>query len=107
MTKEELTAWALSKGWRIIKGHPSLTKPGTQTDPIVRLLMKVTVATLEVRKPAGKWEKIYSQSYAGIELDPEGGLPRGIGFEKIPTIARLIQENHDAMVFNRMVGRKS
>ena len=34
MTKEELTDWALANGWRLIAGHPSLTKPGAPKDPI-------------------------------------------------------------------------
>ena len=52
LTKEELTVWALANGWRVISGHPSLTKPGAPNDPIVRLVLKATVVNLEVRKPA-------------------------------------------------------
>src|ERR1700722_7719755 len=58
LTKEELTAWALANGWREVAGHLSLTKPGAPNAPIVRLVLKATVVTLEVRKPAGKWEKV-------------------------------------------------
>ena len=101
MTKEELTGWAIANGWRTIAGHPSLTKPGSPNDPIVRLVMKITVATLEVRKPAGKWEKVASQSYAGIAAGQEDGPPTGLGFEKVPSISMLMQENRDAMVFSR------
>jgi hypothetical protein len=50
LTKEELTVWALANGWRVIAGHPSLTKPGTPNDPIVRLVLKAMVVNLEVRK---------------------------------------------------------
>ena len=73
MTKDELTAWALANGWRIIAGHLSLTKPGAPKDPIVRLVLKATVANLEVRKPAGKWEKVAGESYAKV-VDAENGL---------------------------------
>lgn len=106
MTKEELTAWALANGWRVIGGHPSLTKPGAPKDPIVRLVMKATVVNLEVRKPAGKWEKVAGESYARVEPGAEDGLPRGLGFERVPSITSLMQQNRDAMVFGGMgVGR--
>ena len=103
MTKDELTAWALANGWRIIAGHPSLTKPGAPKDPIVRLVLKATVANLEVRKPAGKWEKVAGESYAKV-VDAADGLPRGLGFEKVPSISMLMQENRDQNVFARMGG---
>lgn len=105
MTKEELTVWALANGWRIIAGHPSLTKPGASSDPIVRLVLKATVANLEVRKPAGKWEKLAGESYANVIPGSEDELPRGLGFEKVPSITLLMQENRDAMVFERFSGR--
>lgn len=105
MTKEDLTTWALANGWRMIAGHPSLTRPGAPKDPIVRLVLKATVANLEVRKPAGKWEKVAGESYPGITEDTEDGPPRGLGFEKVPSITMLMQENRDAMVFSRMTGR--
>lgn len=99
MTKEELTIWALANGWRVIAGHPSLTKPGSLNDPIVRLVLKATVVNLELRKPAGKWEKVAGASYAHVVQDSEDELPRGLGFEKIPSITSLMQKNRDAMVF--------
>ena len=105
MTKEELTAWALANGWRVIAGHPSLTKPGSPNDPIVRLALKATVVNLEVRKPAGKWEKVAGASYAQIVRASEDEPPRGLGFEKVPTVTSLMQQNRDAMVFGRMRGR--
>ncbi len=105
MTKEEITAWSLANGWREIAGHPSLTKPGSPKDPIVRLVLKITVATLEVRKPAGKWEKVATQSYAGVQPGIDDGLPQGLGFEKIPSITKLMQDNRDAMVFANLGGR--
>lgn len=105
LTREELSAWALTAGWRVIAGHPSLTKPGALNDPIVRIVLKATVANLEVRKPAGKWEKVAGQSYSNITPDPEGGPPHGLGFESVPSITMLMQENRDAMVFGRMSKR--
>ncbi|HQT62521.1 MULTISPECIES: hypothetical protein [unclassified Acidiphilium] len=105
MTKEELTDWALANGWRIIAGHPSLTKPGAPNDPIVRLVMKATVVNLEVRKPAGKWEKVAGESYADVVAGAEDELPHGLGFEKVPSITLLMQKNRDDMVFARFSGR--
>jgi hypothetical protein len=104
LTKEELTVWALANGWRLIAGHPSLTKPGRPNEPVVRLVLKATVANLEVRKPAGKWEKVAGERYPDIVEDSDGAPPRGLGFEKVPSISMLMQENRDAMVFSRMKG---
>ena len=102
MTKDELTRWALANGWRVIAGHPSLTKPGVPNDPIVRLVLKATVVNLEVRKPAGKWEKVAGGSYANVVQGSADEPPRGLGFEKIPSFSLLMQQNRDAMVFGRM-----
>lgn len=104
MTKEELTAWALANGWRMIAGHPSLTKPSNPKDAIVRLVLKATVANLEVRKPAGKWEKVAGETYAKVVASTEDSPPRGLGFENLPSITMLMQENRDQMVFARMGG---
>jgi hypothetical protein len=104
MTKDELTAWALANGWRVIAGHPSLTKPGAPNAPIVRLVLKATVVTLEVRKPAGKWEKVAGESYARVMQGSDDELPHGLGFEKVPSITSLMRQNRDAMVFGRMGG---
>ena len=57
MDKDALTAWALANGWTMIGGNPSLTKPSAPQQAIVRMLLKATVVTIEVKKPAGKWEK--------------------------------------------------
>lgn len=105
MTKDEITIWALANGWRLMAGHPSLAKPGATKDPIVRLVLKATVANLEIRKPAGKWEKVSGATYADIKpaSDPEAPLG-GLGFEQVPTITLLMQQNRDAMVFSRMGG---
>jgi len=99
MTREDLTAWALSTGWRIIGGHPSLSKPQKPGDPIVRLNLKATVVNVEIRKPSGKWEKISGANYPAITLGEEGELPHGLGLDRIPSLARLIQDNRDAQVF--------
>jgi hypothetical protein len=97
-----LPAWPLANGWGIIAGHPSLTRPGAPNDPIVRLVLKATVVNLEVRKSAGKWEKVAGQSYAQVVQSSGDEPPRGLGFEKVPTITLLMQQNRDAMVFGRM-----
>ncbi len=102
MTKDELTAWALASGWQMIAGCPSLTKPSSPKEAIVRLALKATVATLEVKLPAGRWDKVASEPYAKISADPESGLPLGLGFEKIPSFSMLMQDNRDRQVFSRM-----
>jgi hypothetical protein len=68
-------------------------------------VLKATVVNLEVRKPAGKWEKVATENYAHVVQDGEDELPRGLGFEKVPSITLLMQQNRDAMVFGRMSGR--
>ena len=105
MDKDALTAWALSHGWQMVAGHPSLTKPSAPKEAIVRLVLKATVASVEAKKPAGKWEKVAGAAYAQIEPDPEDGLPRGLGLERIPSIGMLMQDNKDRMVFARMTGK--
>jgi len=75
MTKDEITAWALANGWQMIDGAPSLTKPAKPHPAIVRLVLKATVASVEIKKPAGKWEKVSGESYSKIEADPETGMP--------------------------------
>lgn len=105
MDKEALSAWALANGWRIVAGHPSLTKPSSPNEAIVRLVFKATVVNVEVKKPAGKWEKVTGAAYGAVEPDPDEGLPRGLGLEKIPSIGMLMQENKDRMVFARMTAK--
>ena len=99
MQREELSAWALKNGWREIAGVLSLTKPSSPKEAIVRMVFKATVVSLEVKKPAGKWEKISSAAYAAIVADPETEVPNGLGFEKIPSFSMLMRENKDAQVF--------
>ena len=107
MTKEELTAWALSNGWEVMAGHPSLTRPSAPGTAIVRLMLKATVASLEIKTPAGKWEKVSSESYAKIEPDPETGMPGGLGLGTISGLSGLMRDNKDRMVFAKMGKPKS
>ncbi len=105
MTKEELTAWALAHGWQMLGGHPSLTKPNRPKEAIVRMVMLATVVNLEVKKPAGKWEKVAGAAYAKVVADEETGVPAGLGFETIPSFSMLMRENKDRMVFAGMTGK--
>ena len=104
MTPDELKAWALKNGWQMIAGHPSLTKPSSPKEAIVRMILKATVVHLEVKKPAGKWEKITGQNYEKIVADEETGTPGGLGLETIPGFRMLMQENRDRQVFAKLGG---
>ena len=99
MTQQELTDWALANGWQMMAGMPSLTKPSNPKEAIVRLALKATVVNLEVKKPAGKWEKVAGAAYNAVAADPETGMPQGLGFESIPSFSTLMRENKDRMVF--------
>ena len=99
-----LTAWALANGWRMIAGCPSLTKPSSPGEAIVRMALKATVVNIEVKKPAGKWEKVSGAAYGKIQPDPETGLPLGLGLDTIPGFTMLMRENRDRMVFAGMAG---
>jgi hypothetical protein len=99
MTKEELTEWALKSGWQMIGGHPSLTRPSRPADAIVRLVLKGTVVQLEIKKPAGKWDKIASVAYSKIVPDEETGLPIGLGLDTITGFSMLMQDNRNRAVF--------
>jgi hypothetical protein len=105
MTKDEITAWALANGWQMIDGMPSLTKPAAPHPAIVRLVLKATIAALEIKKPAGKWEKVASQSYPKIVADDHSGIPDGLGLSTISGITQLMQDNKDRQVFARMSGK--
>jgi hypothetical protein len=105
MDKDALTAWALANGWQMIAGCPSLTKPSAPKEAIVRMVLKATVVNLEVKKPAGKWEKVSGAAYGKVEADPETGMPLGLGFDTIPSFTMLMRENKDRMVFARMTGK--
>ena len=99
MTKEELTQWALKSGWQMIAGHPSLTRPSRPAEAIVRLVLKTTVVQLEIKKPAGKWDKIASVPYAKLTPDEETGMPIGLGFDTITGFSMLMQDNKNRAVF--------
>ncbi len=61
----------------------------------------VKVANVEVKKPAGKWEKVAGASYPQIEPDPESGVPSGLGLLNIPGFTKLMQDNKDRAVFGQ------
>ncbi len=107
MTKDEITCWALAHGWQMIEDFPSLTKPSPPHPAIVRLVLKATVASVEIKKPAGKWEKVSSAAYAKIEADSETGMPGGLGLGTISGLTMLMQDNKDRMVFSRLGTPKS
>jgi hypothetical protein len=104
MTQDELTAWALQSGWTMIAGHLSLTKKNAPKEAIVRLVLKATVAHIEAKKPAGKWEKLIGESYSKIIADGETGVPSGLGLETMPGFRQLMQENRDRQVFAKLGG---
>ena len=102
MDRDELTAWALANGWQIIAGQPSLTKPSAPKEAIVRMVLKTTVVNIEVKKPAGKWEKISGEAYARVLADEESGMPLGLGLETIPGFTMLMRDNKDRQVFAKL-----
>lgn len=102
MDKAELTSWALANGWQMIGGCPSLTKPSAPNEPIVRMVLKATVVNLEVKRPAGKWQKIAGESYVKIKPDPETSLPRGLGFDTITGFTQLMEDNKNRSVFTKL-----
>ncbi len=105
MSKDELTAWALGAGWRMIAGCPSLTRPSRPDEAVVRLVLKATVVHVEAKKPAGnKWERLGGAAYAKVEADPDTGVPRGLGLVSIPGFTQLMQQNRDRMVFGSLGG---
>ena len=104
MNRDELTAWALANGWHIIAGQPSLTKPSSPKEAIVRMALKATVVNIEVKKPAGKWEKFSGVAYAKVVADEETGMPLGLGLETIPGFTMLMRDNKDRQVFARLKG---
>jgi len=106
MTKDEITAWALANGWQMIEGMPSLTKPAPPHPAIVRLVLKATVASLEIKKPAGKWDKVANASYSKITADPETGMPDSLGLGTISGLSLLMQDNKDRMVFAKLGGKR-
>jgi len=106
MTKDEITAWALANGWQMMDGFPSLTKPTVPHPAIVRLVLKATVASVEIKKPAGKWEKVSGAAYKDIAPDSESGMPGGLGLGTISGITLLMRDNKDRMVFAKFAAPK-
>jgi hypothetical protein len=102
MDKDELINWALANGWQMISGCLSLTKPSAPKEAIVRMVLKATVVNVEVKRPAGKWAKITSESYGKIKPDPETGLPRGLGFDTISGFTQLMEDNKNRAVFAKL-----
>ena len=99
MTKDELTDWALASGWKIRGAHLSLSRPSKPDEAIVRLVLKTTVANVEIKKPSGKWDKVAGASYPDITEDPDTSVPRGLGLVTIQGLSKLMQDNRDKMVF--------
>jgi hypothetical protein len=100
--KDELTNWALANGWQMIAGCLSLTRPSAPKEAIVRMVLKTTVVNVEVKRPAGKWQKITSETYGKIKPDPESGLPRGLGFDTISGFTQLMEDNKNRAVFSKL-----
>jgi hypothetical protein len=105
MDQDELKRWALTNGWQEIGGHLSLTKPSSPKEPIVRMILKGSVVNVEIKKPVGKWEKISGESYSKIAADPETGMPRGLGFETIPSFTMLMEDNKNRAVFAKLMAK--
>jgi hypothetical protein len=70
------------------------------------LVLKATIANLEIKKPAGKWEKVSSEAYSKIEPDLETGIPKGLGLDTISSIGALMRDNKNSLVFAKMGTRK-
>ena len=68
------------------------------------MVLKETVVNLEIKKPAGKWDKVAGQPYAKVQSDPDTELPSGLGLDTIPGFTMLMRENKDRMVFAKMTG---
>ncbi|MGH7043794.1 MAG: hypothetical protein ACREFY_16930, partial [Acetobacteraceae bacterium] len=63
---------------------------------------------VEVKKPAGKWEKLAGAAYPKVAADPETGWPQGLGLDALPGLSMLMRDNKDSMAFDRMAsGPKS
>lgn len=105
MTKDELNTWALANGWQMVGDYPSLMKPRAFDVAIVRMVLKATVANLEIKKPNGKWEKVASAAYSKIIADTDGGAPSGIGLDTINGLSSLMSDNKDHLVFAKFKAR--
>ena len=102
MTSEELKTWALANGWQMMGEHICLVKPTKPSEAIVRMVLKATVAQIEIKKPSGKWEKVASESYAKITYDDYAELPTNIGLTTISGLTMLMQDNKDRLAFAKL-----
>lgn len=107
MTRDELTKWALTHGWRMIDGMPSLSIPGLPNHAFVRLRLAESDANIEVKKASGNWEAVSGAPYADIEADERNGLPRGLGLETLSSMARSLLSSMDMKrVFTEVFDKK-
>jgi hypothetical protein len=102
MTKDELTQWALANGWQMVGEHPCLMKPTGARDAIVRMVLKATVAQIEIKKPSGKWDKVAGESYDKIAYDDYAELPTGLGLSTITGLTKLMQDNKDRRAMSNL-----
>ena len=102
MTKDELSAWALANGWQVAGENLCLMKPTKANEAIVRLVLKATVAQLEIKKPSGKWDKVMSESYSKIDYDEYAELPTNLGLQTISGLTMLMRDNKDRQAFAKL-----
>lgn len=102
MTKDELQTWALANGWQLMGEHLCLVKPTRATEAIVRMVLKATVAQIEIKKPSGKWDKVASESYAKIAYDDHAEMPMGLGLATISGLTMLMRDNKDRQAFSKL-----
>ncbi len=102
MTKDELQTWALANGWQLMGEHLCLVKPTKPTEAIVRLVLKATVAQIEIKKPSGKWEKVAGESYTKITYDDYAEIPGGLGLDTISGLTMLMRDNKDRQAFAKL-----
>jgi hypothetical protein len=57
------------------------------------------------RTTGGKTNVTAEVKTGAVVADEDTGLPHGLGFETIPGITMLMQDNKDRMVFARMTGK--
>ncbi len=102
MTKDELQTWALANGWQLMGEHLCLVRPSRATDAIVRMVLKATVAQIEIKKPSGKWDKVASESYGKITYDDHAEMPMGLGLATISGLTMLMRDNKDRQAFSKL-----
>ena len=104
MDKEELTKRGPPKAGKRNPAPPGPKNPPPPKEAIVRLVLKGTVVNLEIKKPVGKWEKVFGASYSKIVPDEETGFPRGLGLDTISGLAFLMEDNKNRAVFAKFTG---